>query len=380
MNLQLHFIRKVFFLLTIFFVFITCTDNEAVLPNYIAQGKYEGDYNPKDAWRSCSPEQVGVCSEDLKKVHNYVANDSINTNGLLIIKNGYIIYEEYFNSHNRHTLHTSYSLAKGFTSAAVGHAIDKELIGSVDDKIMNYLSQLQAEYVQPEKKEVTIKHLLTMSAGFEWSEGDYYSGNSADDIFEMMETSNDYIDYVLSKPIIHSPGQIVYYSSGESMVLSGIVENATGKSLFNYMDENIFQKIGIRSIIWDQDPSGHTIGGWGINATLRDYARFGYLYLNSGSWGNEQILSEEWIGNSVDPQISGISNYGYQWWIGEGIRSFNENNIPVDTYLGIGIYRQYLVIIPSKNLIIVRTGYDNVTNTQNWGIAPLTRLVLDAIE
>ncbi|MFC2104714.1 serine hydrolase domain-containing protein [Bacteroidota bacterium] len=371
--MKLHFI--IFFSLLLF----SCNDDNHS-PTYLSDGEFPEKYFPTVEWRECSPEQVGMSSTALKKAYDYVAKSSLNTHGILIVKDGYIVCEAYFNGYSRNSYHTSYSIAKSFSSAAIGIAIDKEHINSVNDKIAGYFVQLQAENVQSEKKEVTIKHLLTMKAGFEWDEEDYYSSNSQSDIFIMVAQASDYIDYVLSKPIIRTPGTSAYYSSGESMLLSGIIKEATSTSLYSFAKHNLFDPIGIKDLNWDTDPSGNTIGGWGINTTLRNYARFGYLYLNKGQWDGNQIISESWVDDSVDTLQSNLTTYGYQWWIGSGFSSFDEYDIPEDTFLGIGIYLQYLIIIPSKNLVIVRTGRDIPTDNLEWSTAEFISLILDAIE
>ena len=355
----------------------SCSKDSNPLPSYIAEGENLGAYFPTNGWRSSKPENVGLSSEKLKHVYDYVADNKFNTNGLLIVKDGYIVFESYFNGHSSTSLHASYSIAKSFTSAAIGIAIDKSIINSVDDKIADYFTQLQTVETQAEKKEVTIKHLLTMKAGFEWNEDDYYSGAS-NDIFNMVDQSANYVDYVLNKPIIRTPGLSAYYSSGESMLLSGIIQQSSGSTLHDFANEHLFTPLGIDDVTWNRDPAGQTIGGWGINTSLRTYARFGYLYLNKGKWEDNQIVSESWVDDSVNPLVSDISNYGYQWWIGNGISSFNDNNVPGDCFLGIGIYRQYLIVIPSKNLVIVRTGNDVPPETEDWSTGELISLVLDA--
>ncbi|MFC2152390.1 serine hydrolase domain-containing protein [Bacteroidota bacterium] len=368
---------KLYLTLFLFILLFSCNDENSTT-SIFNDGEYHGPYFPTEQWRECSPEQVGMSSTVLKKVYDYVSKSSLNTHGILVVKDGYIVCEAYFNDYSRDSHHTSYSIAKSFSSAAIGIAIDKGHINSVDDKIADYFIQLQEEHVQSEKKEVSIKHLLTMTAGFEWDEEDYYSTNSQSDIFKMVSQSNNYIDYVLSKPIIRTPGESAYYSSGESMLLSGIIKEATNMSLYSFANEYLLNPIGIKNLYWSSDPSGNTIGGWGINTSLRNYARFGYLYLNRGQWDGNQIISESWVDDSVDPLQSDLTTYGYQWWIGSGFSSFDEYNIPADTFLGIGIYLQYLIVIPSEKLVIVRTGRDVPTDNLEWNTAKFISLILDA--
>jgi len=379
MKIKFSFLTILVLLIFCITVFNNSCKNKEITPSfYLGTGKYLGEYFPTDEWRECIPEEVGMNSEKFEEIFNYANQEGLSTSGFIIIKDGYIVCESYSGNYTQNSLHTSYSIAKSFTSAIIGIAIDKQLIQNVDDTISLYYPQLLAEGIQAEKKDVTVKHLLTMKAGFEWNEDDYYRDNSTNDIYRMVSQSNNYVNYVLNKPIINIPGTVAHYSSGESMLLSGIIHNVTGENMYNFANKNLFSPIGITNIQWESDPAGHTVGGWGINTTLRNYAKFGYLYLKKGNWDGNQIISQSYIENSVDSLVSGISNYGYQWWIGKGFKSFQGANLPDDIFLGIGIYRQYLIVIHSKKIIIVRTGNDIPTETTQWKTAEFISLVLNA--
>lgn len=363
------------------FLSIDCNKNtDNTIPFYLGVGTYDGNYFPTTDWRECTPEEVGMSSSKLGDVYAYANQNGLNTDGYIVIKDGYIVSEAYFGDFKQNDFHTSYSVAKSFTSALIGIAIDQGYLQSVDEKIFNHFPLLQQQDTQAEKQDVTVKHLLTMTAGFEWNETDYYGGGT-NDIYLMYSTGvNDFVEYVLNKPIIRTPGSETVYSSGESVLLGGLIHNTTGQSMFNYGETNLFTPLGIQNITWESDPNNQTIGGWGINTTLRNFAKFGYLYLNNGNWDGNQIVPLSWVEDSVDPQVSGIDNYGYQWWIGGAFSSFQDRNLPSDIYLGIGIYQQYIIIIPSENIVIVRMGNDIPSQTPQWEVAEFVKLVLDAIE
>lgn len=375
--------KKLLILLSVFilyFLLASCEDdNNDNKLQFLGTGTYEGDYWPTDGWRSCLPENVGIDSDKLMKVYHYAANTNINTEGIVIVKDGYIIGEAYFNGFSSNQRHASYSVAKSVMSSLIGIAIDKGYVNSVDDKIYEYYEQWQTLGTSEDKKKISIKHLLTMTAGLEWSEGDYYDENSQDDIFRMYQESNDFIEYVLNKPVINEPGKEWYYSSGESMLLSGIIEKVAQESTLAFGMEHLFEPLGMAGISWESDPAGHTIGGWGINATVREYAKFGYLYLQNGRWDGEQIVSQSWIEESLQPASPEINYYGYQWWLIDAYTSYLEAGVPENSYMAVGIYLQRIIIIPEYNLVLVRVGNDVPSDNLEWSTAEFIKLVIDAV-
>jgi len=352
--------------------FLSCSD-ETSEPGFISEGIYEGEYFPTTEWKYCSPEQVGANSKLLAEAHSYISNDNFASDGYMIIKDGYIIAEDYFNEFTKEKKHVSYSIAKSFTSAVIGIATDKGLINSDEDKISSYYTELHGETVQQWKKDLKISHLLTMTSGINWVE----EGVFTNDIFQM-STSDNFVEYVLSKSVLNEPGTIWSYNSGESMLLSGIVNLTTGKSMFEFAKENLLKPIGIQDIEWNSDSENHTIAGWGISATMHDYARFGYLYMNNGNWDGNQIISEEWITKSITPFRTETPYYGYLWWLSEDTFFGSNVDLPDDIFMAIGALGQYLVIVPSENLIIVRLGQDLYTEN-SWKPEEFIQLVLNAL-
>ena len=349
------------------FLLFGCS-KDYVAPDFISNGAYQGEYFPTTEWRYCSPEEVGVNSKQLVKAISNISDSDYGTEGYLIIKDGYIIAEDYFRAFSSGQTHTSYSVAKSFTSAIIGIAIDKGFIGSVDDKISEYYTSLNNDTVQQWKKDITIRNLLTMTSGIQWSEN-----SITDNDLLNMSTSSDYVDYVLNKSIEVEPGTRWSYNSGESMLLSGIINLTTGKSMLEFAENNLLQPIGINDLDWISDSKNHTVAGWGIYATMQDFARFGYLYLNNGSWDGKQIISEQWINESTSPFRTETPFYGYLWWLSDGAFD-NGIDLPNDIFMAIGAFGQYIIVIPSENIIIVRVG-----NDLNWNADEFIQLVLEAV-
>ncbi len=343
---------------------------------FIQEGSYSGVYWPTAGWRSCSPESVGMDSERLKQVYDYVANPAVNSEGIVIVKDGYLVAEAYFGSFNRNQRHASYSIAKSFISSLIGIAINRGDIENVDQPVHRFFDAWQDESVDGRKKRITIRHLLTMSSGLEWNESDYYNDTSQNDVY-IMGGMNDFIDYVLQKNSQYEPGTVWRYSSGDSMLLSGILQEATGITAHQYALTHLLNPIGLQNISWQHDPSGHTVGGWGIDATVREYAKFGFLYLNGGEWDGVQLLSRDWIRDSWTPVTDRIDHYGYQWWLGPALSGFEGSGLPERIYIAWGIYTQQIFVVPDHQLLIVRVAND--PGSGHWHEVSFLQRVMAAV-
>jgi len=374
---------RVIAVLMLALAFFSCRPSVEVGNNaakFLGEGKHAGQYWPTAEWRTCRPEEVGMSSQALRPVYTYAANPDINTQALIIIRKGYIIGEAYFRDFTRNTRHESFSVAKSFASALMGIAIDKGFIPGVDAKVNRYFPEWQGEEIPAAKKRMTIRHLLTMTSGLKWNEEDYYGDRSQNDVYIMIEDSEDYIQYVLNRPIIHEPGERWYYSSGDSMLLSGIIEKSTKMTASRFAQSHLFAPLGLSEVIWLRDPAGHTITGWGIQATAREFAKFGYLYLKRGRWENQQIVSEAWIDESLRPVSDDITKYGYQWWLLPVLGGYETSIIPPKTFIAWGIYTQQIFIIPEEDLVIVRLGNDANPYDDEWREVEFLTLVLNSLQ
>jgi CubicO group peptidase (beta-lactamase class C family) len=353
--------------------------SEQAKSEYICRGKNEGVYWPTKEWRTAKPEEVGINSSKLVKAVEYAANPQYKTDGLAIIKGGYIVAEAYFGEFQRDTKHISHSVAKSFTSALVGIAIDKGLISSVDEKLCRYFDQWDCDDKDDIRSKMTIRHALTLTTGLKWKE-DWVNFNPATNDAMKMIYSKKFLEYMLNREPVHEPGEFFTYSTGDPMLLSGVISKVTGMNAFEFARKNLFQLLGISSVRWDSDSQGYTATFSMLHLTVRDYAKFGYLYLNKGKWEDKQIVSEKWVAKSTqtDPSVKMWKAYGYLWHVNLALRLNAEgSNIPADSYMAEGILGQNIVIIPSKDLVIVK-----VANKQGEGInlVKFLALVLDAVD
>jgi CubicO group peptidase (beta-lactamase class C family) len=225
-----------------------------------------------------------------------------------------------------------------------------------------------------------------MSSGLQWNEDDYFVHPESTDPW-LMDASSNFVDYMLAKPLACAPGACWHYSSGDSMLLSGIIQAATGLSAYEFARQNLLEPIGLENIEWWSDPSGHTIGGWGIQATVRELAKFGLLYLHNGQWDGQQVVPEAWVAASTQPASKTITHYGYQWWFpswrsyywGEHYQAFN---IPERTYFAMGVRGQFIIVVPEHNLVVVRVGNDQFPSDLplSWHELRFLSFIIDAIE
>src|SRR4030042_3557479 len=235
---------------------------------------------------------------------------------LLVIRNGNLIVEEYYNGYSVNKQHQIWSCTKSFMSALLGIAIDNGLIESVDKKIMDYFPEYIYTGMDNRFFDITIKQLLTMRMGID---------NEQNTLIPVVQT-NDWIRETFRLPLIFDPGQKFSYNSLETHLLSAILTKVTGKSALEFANENLTAQMGIEIIQWNHDPLGNNTGGYDIYMKPRDMAVLGYLYLNDGMINNTRIVSWEWIDASLASTWVNNGkewghlmdyNYGYLWWLGK---------------------------------------------------------------
>jgi CubicO group peptidase (beta-lactamase class C family) len=192
-----------------------------------------------------------------------------------------------------------------------------------------------------------------MSSGLDWIEDYDPSSAGTSDIVQMVLGEPDELAYASSQPPLHPAGEVWNYSSGETMLMSGMLEQATGMSAEEYAQQELFGPLGMDQVEWWRDAEGHTLTYCCLDTPTRDFARFGLLYARGGNWGGEQIVPEEWVADSVVPAEDSDGGYGYQWWLGSGP---NSELVPDDTLSALGHDGQYIYVMPSLDLVVVRNG------------------------
>ncbi len=266
------------------------------------------------------------------------------TRSVLVVYKNQIIAEEYASGFDKNSMFLGWSMTKSVLSAVIGVMEKQEMVN------LNQTGLFKV-WENDERKNITLKNLLNMNSGLEWEE-DY---NKICDVTKMLFIEPDMSILQLEKPLIGIPNNSWNYSSGTTNLLSGYIRNQF-KSHQEYLDfwySDLIDKIGMHSMLIETDYSGNYVGssyGW---ATTRDWAKFGLLYLHNGIWNGQQILDESWIDFSKEPTNGSNGVYGGHFWLNAG-KKFPD--VPKDMYSCNGYQGQYVFIIPSKDLVIVRTG------------------------
>lgn len=260
-----------------------------------------------------------------------------NVAGLLVIKNGHIVYERYGLGNSRDTKWVSFSVAKSVTSLLVGAAIRDGHIKSVDGMVTDYLPRMKGSSYD----QASIRNILQMASGVAWNE-DYADPDS--DISRMVGIGTlAQEEYLRGRPVDAPPGEVFNYNTAETGMVGDLLRAAIGNKLSTYLSEKIWRPFGMEADAnWKlQEPGGGEIGGAGISATLRDYGRLGLFALADG-WlaDGTPVLADNWMAESTAPS-KGNPGYGYLWWLGEG-----------GAFWATGIFRQGIYVDPRERIVI----------------------------
>ena len=283
------------------------------------------------------------------------AIDYFNTDGLMILKDGEVLYENYWNKNKENSRHIIWSVSKSFLSALVGIALDEGLIDDINDPIIKYLKDFEGTGYEG----VSIKNLLQMSSGIAFNE-DY--GDPDSDInryARVTATGTSQREFAKTLKNSREPGTYNHYISLDSQMLGMLVAEVTNMTVKEYLYEKIWSQIGMQDdafYLTDKQEVEMSLGG--LNVTLRDMAKFGQLYLNKGNWNGKQVVPTEWVSNSTVPLgkhvqpnagdqfTSDAWGYGYQWWIpGPGVSDYTAH----------GIYNQFIYVNPESGVVIAKT-------------------------
>ena len=237
------------------------------------------------------------------------------------------------------SLHTLQSVTKSITSLLLGIAMDEGHMPSLDDPVMELFADYDFDLIDHRKKAITLRDLLTMQGGLEWDEENY--DNDQNDCI-VMELSDDWIHYVLNKPMDTIPGTQFEYNSGISVLLGKLVRLGTGKRIDQWAEEKLFGPLGITEYYWKETPKGEIDTEGGLYLSSHDLAKIGWMMMNEGVWNGQQIVSKEWVSQSIAPSVkfSEQSGYGFQWWVPKF-----ENEKAV-MFAGNGYGGQFLMMVP----------------------------------
>jgi CubicO group peptidase (beta-lactamase class C family) len=316
--------------LTLFFGSLTAAENPRELS--------------KSYWQISTPEEQGLDSEILLKMLKNIKDEELKIRGIIIIRNGFLILESYIHPYNRHTMHDVKSVSKSIISALAGIALREGILKNLDQTVYEFFPDYFSG-TEPRKKEIDLRHLLSMASGLDIDENGPVMG-------EIM-THNDLIRATFDRPMITNPGEEFTYCTLLTHTMAGIMAKASGMDLLELSKKYLFNPLGINSVHWEKDPQGLYFGGDKLWLTPVDMAKFGFLFLNEGKWDNQQTVPEDWVIESTTSQFKsfdtqGYDGYGYGWWL------MDDNS-----YYARGFGGQIISIYPEQQMIVVFTGADN---------------------
>ncbi len=274
----------------------------------------------------------------------FLNNSTQKTRSVLVLYKDHIIAEKYDSGYHKESLFLGWSMSKSILATLFG-IMEFQGTLNIHDK-----ADIKA-WENDERRNITISNLLQMNSGLAWEE-DY---TSISDVTRMLFLSEDMSAVQAEKKALYPPGNFWNYSSGTSNLLSGILRDKfnTHQEYLNFPYENLIDRIGMHSMILEADLSGNYVGSSYCWATTRDWAKFGLLYLHKGNWNGDRLFNSSWVTYVTSPAAGSDGKYGGHFWLNT---SAVMPDAPMDTYSANGYQGQRVYIIPSKNLVIVRTG------------------------
>ena len=365
---------------------------------------------PGKEWEVATPKSQGMNADSLKILDDLISSGRFgNVDAMVITRNGKLIYKKkyprdyykiygdsidkksalnphdqsgqynYFNPwwhpyyRREAELHSLQSVSKTITSVIIGVAINRKDFPDISTPVLSFFDANEVKNIDDRKKRLTIKHLLTMTAGFDWNESVPYSDPRND--CTLMEASFDWTKYVIDRPMEGEPGERFEYNSGATQLLSYIFRKATGKDLEEYAAEYLFAPLGIQQYYWKRIPTGLPDAEGGLYLRADDLAKIFYLFLKDGNWNGKEIVSKEWVKASITPSInvgSGV-DYGYKWWLykyGDNLKY---------AWAGSGFGGQFPIVIPEYNIVAVFNAW-NITRGPSMRVMETIRRLVNAVE
>lgn len=343
MNKRLKYNAGIWFLITLALLNVSCSTTDELVEPF-------GEDSPLP---SGSPESVGLISSYLEEASSLIASaDDHKLHSMLVVRDGILVFEEYYNGYSRANPHDIRSATKSITSLLTGIALERGYISGVDSSIMNYL---RASYpgVQ-DKDDILIEHLLTMRSGLDCDDSDASTQGQEDRMYR----SEDWVEYFLSLSKPYTPGEITRYCTGGVVALGEAIAQSSNTNVTEFADELLFSALGIENYQWARfdnelkvDTGGHLL------LTPQAMAKIGMLVYQNGEWDGQQVVSSQWVDQSTRPHtdIDGVP-YGYLWWSDNA--QIGEKEVEIVYASGNG--GQTIFIVPEYRVVSVFTaGYYN---------------------
>ena len=309
---------------------------------------------PGESWSVKTPDELGVDASKVEKLFDLSFQDDA-TQSVVLIKDGYIIAERYADGYDKDSIGTSWSMAKSFYASLIGISIERGEIGSLDDKVSDYL-----DYFNEDRKDITIREVLDMTSGLE----------NPDHEHEIMFFKDDHLSYAKDIKRDKETNTVFEYNNINSLLLGDILLVATGKKADDLLKERVLDPIGTKKYVLWRDAADNVLSYCCIDMSARDYSRFGLLFSRNGAWNNRQIVPYDFVQETYDPRWLSTSDragmdrrgYGLHWW-------FSKNDDEGKIMNASGKFGQYIFIDQANDVIFTRiTKYTSTGGSkQDWG-------------
>lgn len=302
-----------------------------------------------------NPEAENISAKSLENYFNTIRKSGLEYHSVMVLRNGNVAVEEYFEGYAAHTPHPLYSVSKIITGIASWFAISEGLF-AVNDKLIALFPDDLPENISPYLKELEVYHLLTMTVG-----------HNAWKLSQEAEKSNEsWIKLFLAAPIENKPGTTFQYNNLASYMLSALIQKKTGEKLIDYIYPRLFEPLGIERREWEESPEGINVAGWGTLLSTEDMAKIGLFLLRKGCWNGKQLLPEAFVEDACTIKVSTAKPNATEeeiakddWAQGYCFHIWRSRH---NAFSGYGFMGQLIVVIPEKNAVVVSTG--KITDVQ----------------
>lgn len=314
-------------------------------------------------WPMASPAAQGMDEQRLAQLRVQLAQFAPAIRSVLIVRHGRLVFEHYAAGFGPDDAQRLNSITKSVVSALVGIALDQGRLAGLDQPIADTLPEARSDAADPRVASMTVRHLLTMTAGFDWDDraSDTCVG-STQPACARFRIRGDRVRHALQRPLRHAPGQVFGYDSQASHLLSVMLARTTGIGTAAFAERHLFGPLGVPHYRWDTDGRGHALGGAGLYLRPRDAAKLGQLFLDRGAWRGRQLLSPDYAAQATTPQTAGgwplDVGYGFHWWTApiQGLPAFGAS----------GYGGQWIRVIPALDMVVVITADDAAATPTRW--------------
>lgn len=369
-----------------------------VQPQVAAAGGYQVPAIRNDGWKTANAESLGVDAAALGRLMSTIREwPELGVHAILIERSGYLIYEEYFDGFDERwgdplghvamaasSMHDLRSVTKSVVSALAGIAVHEGAIKSLDQPVVQWFPEYP-DLNTPDRRRVTLVHLLSMTSGLRWNE-DVPPTDPLNDETRMVRDPRP-LRYALSAPFAHAPGVDANYNGGLTQLMAAVIERATKTPIKDYARAKLFEPLGITEFEWVGDLAGMPSAASGLRLRARDLAKFGSLYLHSGRWNGKQVVPAEWVDLSTRrhfrfPPRSGADaggefGYGYFWWY----NCYPTTSGLIEARTAVGNGQQRVFVLPGLDMVvtILAGRYNDFTTGGTLGSRILREHVIPAV-